>query len=85
MDTPYNVSASGQTFGPVRFGFSLFGKCRAALVAWRERQRIRAMLFDLSDRELHDIGISRGEIGYAASNRDTDPRDVRSARCWRWQ
>jgi uncharacterized protein YjiS (DUF1127 family) len=32
------------------------------------------MLLDLSDWELHDIGISRGEIDYLASNRDIDPR-----------
>jgi uncharacterized protein YjiS (DUF1127 family) len=74
MDTPYNVSGSRQTFVPVQLGLSLFGKCRAALVEWRERQRIRAMLLDLSDRELRDIGISRGEIDYLASNRDIDPR-----------
>jgi uncharacterized protein YjiS (DUF1127 family) len=74
MDTPYNVSGSRQTFVPVRLGLSLFGKCRAALIEWRERQRIRAMLSDLSDRELHDIGLSRDQIDYLASNRDIDPR-----------
>jgi uncharacterized protein YjiS (DUF1127 family) len=73
MDTPYNVSGSTQTFVLVRLGLSLFGKCRAALVDWRKRQRIRA-LFDLSDRELHDLGLSRGEIDYLASNRNIDPR-----------
>jgi len=26
-----------------------------------------------------DIGISRGEIDYVATNRDTDPRGIRSA------
>ncbi|WP_424579093.1 hypothetical protein [Bradyrhizobium sp. USDA 241] len=26
-----------------------------------------------------DIGITRGEIDYVASNRDTDPRGIRSA------
>ncbi len=74
MDTPYNLSGSKQTFVPVRLGLSLFGKCRAAVVEWRERQRIRAKLFNLGDRELHDVGISRGEIDYLASNRDIDPR-----------
>lgn len=74
MDTPYNVSGSRQTFLAVRLGSSLFGKCRLALGEWRKRQRMRAMLFDLSDRELHDIGISRGEIDYLALNRNFDPR-----------
>jgi uncharacterized protein YjiS (DUF1127 family) len=79
MDATYNVSASRRTFAPVRLGLSLFGNCCAALLEWRERQRIRARLFDLSDRELHDIGISRGEVDYVASNRDIDPRGIRSA------
>jgi uncharacterized protein YjiS (DUF1127 family) len=36
-------------------------------------------LCDLSDRELMDIGISRGEIDYVASNPGIDPRGIRSA------
>ncbi|WFU15539.1 DUF1127 domain-containing protein [Bradyrhizobium sp. CB3481] len=32
----------------------------------------------MSDRELQDIGISRGEVNYVASNRGIDPRDIRS-------
>ena len=43
----------------------------------RERERLRAALSDLSDRELMDIGTSRGEIDYVASNRGSDPRGVR--------
>ena len=35
-------------------------------------------LNDLSDRELTDIGIARGEIDYIAANRSIDPRGVRS-------
>ena len=76
MDMAYKASGSRQTFAPIRLGLSLFGNCRASLLEWHERREIRARLFDLSDRELHDIGISRGEIDYVASNRDTDPRDI---------
>ena len=79
MDTTYKVSASKQTFSPTRLGLSLFANCRAALLEWHERQGIRARLLDLNDRELHDIGISRGEIDYVASNRDIDPRGICSA------
>ena len=79
MDTTYHVSGSRRTFAPTRLGPSLFGNCRAALLEWYERRGIRARLLDLSDRELHDIGIARGEIDYVASNRDIDPRDIRSA------
>ena len=47
----------------------------------RERQKLRATLSDLSDRELMDIGTTRGEIGYIASQRGIDPRGIRS---WEW-
>ena len=33
----------------------------------------------LVTRELMDIGTTRGEIDYVASNRSIDPRDVRSS------
>jgi uncharacterized protein YjiS (DUF1127 family) len=79
MATANNVSASRQTSASIRLGLSLFGNCCAALRERYERQRIQARLFDLSERELHDIGISRGEIDYAVSNRDIDPRGIRSA------
>jgi uncharacterized protein YjiS (DUF1127 family) len=35
---------------------------------WRKWERLRADLCNLSDRELTDIGITRGEIDYVASN-----------------
>jgi uncharacterized protein YjiS (DUF1127 family) len=42
---------------------------------WRKRERLRATLDDLSDRELKDIGIARGEIDYVArSALSIDPR-----------
>jgi uncharacterized protein YjiS (DUF1127 family) len=42
-----------------------------------ERQKLRATLSDLSDRELVDIGIARGEIDYIASHRSIDARGMR--------
>jgi uncharacterized protein YjiS (DUF1127 family) len=36
-------------------------------------------LIDLSDRELMDIGISRGEIDYVVSHQGSDPRGIGSA------
>ena len=50
-----------------------------ALLEWRKREVLRADLYDLSDRELMDIGTTRGEIDYVASNRSIDPRGIRSA------
>ena len=50
-----------------------------AFQEWRKRQRLIGNISDLSDRELMDIGITRGEIDYVASNRSIDPRGIRSA------
>lgn len=74
MATTYNASTSRQTFAPLRLGLSFFGDRFAALLEWYGRREIRGRLLSLSDRELHDIGISRGEIDYVASNPDIDPR-----------
>jgi uncharacterized protein YjiS (DUF1127 family) len=49
----------------------------AAIQEWRKFERLRTRLHDLSDRELIDIGISRGEIDYVAANRSNDPRGAR--------
>ena len=53
--------------------------CWAAFHEWRRRDRLRTELYCLSDRELMDIGITRGEIDYFASNRGIDPQGIRSA------
>jgi uncharacterized protein YjiS (DUF1127 family) len=39
-----------------------------AFLAWRKRERLRTELCHLTDFELEDIGITRGEIDYVASN-----------------
>jgi uncharacterized protein YjiS (DUF1127 family) len=46
----------------------------ATLQERRKEEKTRAALYDLSDRELEDIGITPGEIEYAASNLSLDPR-----------
>jgi uncharacterized protein YjiS (DUF1127 family) len=55
-----------------------------AFQEWRKRQRLRATLCDLSDRELMDIGTTRGEIDYVASHRGIDPRGIRSGEWLRY-
>jgi uncharacterized protein YjiS (DUF1127 family) len=45
---------------------------------WRKYKRLQSDLNDLTDGELRDIGIARGEIDYVAANRSIDPRGVRS-------
>ena len=48
------------------------------------RRSLRASLCDLNDRALQDIGITRGEIDYVASNRSIDPRGIRSGDNCSW-
>jgi uncharacterized protein YjiS (DUF1127 family) len=67
-----HVTARRQVFSPLEIYWAAFQE-------WRKRTRLQADLIDLSDRELMDIGISRGEIDYVVSHRGSDPRGVRSA------
>ena len=53
--------------------------CWRTLHQWRKRDKLRTELYGLSDRELMDIGITRGEIDDFASNRGLDPQGIRSA------
>ncbi|MBR0806104.1 DUF1127 domain-containing protein [Bradyrhizobium japonicum] len=55
---------------------SLIRKYWDVFQARRDRRRLRGTLSGLSDRELMDIGTTRGEIDYVASNCDLDPRDI---------
>ena len=79
MSTTYGATGSGQTVASTRRVSSFFKRYWGAFQEWRKRQRLRATLSDLSDRELMDIGTTRGEIDYVASSRFTDPRGIRSA------
>jgi len=45
----------------------------AAFCQWRKRERLRTQLCRLTDVEVMDLGITRGEIDYAARNRTIDP------------
>ena len=60
----------------------IFGVLKGLLDALRERrerEEARSALCALSDRALQDIGISRGDIDYVASNRSVDPRSILSS------
>lgn len=76
MNTTYNAIGWRKTIAPLRFGWTAFRSYWAALLDWREREKLRANLYDLSDRELHDIGIARDQIDYFVSNGFIDPRSV---------
>jgi uncharacterized protein YjiS (DUF1127 family) len=79
MSTIYGATGLGQTAASTQRVSSFFWRYWDAFQERRQRQRLRATLYDLSDRELVDIGTTRGEIDYVASNRSIDPRGVRSA------
>ena len=65
------VTARRQVYSPLETYWNAFQE-------WRKRRRSLANLCDLSDRELMDIGITRGEIDYVASHRGRNPRGILS-------
>ena len=78
MSTTYGATGLGQTSASTRRVSSLFKRYWGAFQERRKRERLRADLSYLNDLELKDIGITRGEIDYVASNRTIDPRGIRS-------
>ena len=79
MSATYGATGLGQTAASTWRVSGFFKGYWDAFQERRERQRLRTALCDLSDRELMDIGTTRGEIEYVASNRGIDPRGIRSA------
>ena len=78
MSTTHSTTWLEQTSISTRSVSSFIWKYWDAFQERHERQRLRATLSDLSDRELVDIGVARGEIDYLASHRGIDPRGIRS-------
>ena len=66
------ATAKRQVYSPLE-------ACWNAFQEWRKRERVRTQLCRLTDSELLDIGITRGEIDYVASNRSIDPTGFRSS------
>ena len=74
MSTAHSaIGLIGMT-GSTRRVASFFRRYWDAFQERRKRERLRADLSELNDWELQDIGITRGEIDYIASNRSVDPR-----------
>jgi uncharacterized protein YjiS (DUF1127 family) len=71
-----HTTGSAHTAASTRRVSSFFGRYWGAYQERRKRQRLRATLHALSDRELMDMGATRGEIDYVASNRLIDPRGI---------
>jgi uncharacterized protein YjiS (DUF1127 family) len=78
VNTAHGATDLGQTTGSTRRVSSFLKSYWGAVQEWRKRERLRADLCSLSDRELMDIGITRCEVDYVASNRSIDPRGIRS-------
>lgn len=76
MSTTHATNWLDRTSRPTRHVASFVWKYWDAFQEHRERQKLRASLADLSDRELMDIGIARDQIDYVASNRTIDPRGL---------
>lgn len=62
MATLDTTHASHAGFG------SLISRVFATITAWNERRATRNALSQLSDRELDDIGLTRGDIDIVARN-----------------
>jgi len=58
LDTTRSHAASG----------SFVSRLVSLFIAWNERRATRNALSQLSDRELDDIGLSRGDIDLVARN-----------------
>jgi uncharacterized protein YjiS (DUF1127 family) len=79
MSTTYGVTEPRTNTVPTRRVSGLLKALWGAVQERCKRNKLRTALYDLSDRELKDIGTTRGEIDYVASNRDIDPRGIPSA------
>ena len=64
------ATARRQVYSPLEAYWNAFQE-------WRKREKLRTELCRLTDSELMDIGITRGEIDYVASNRSISPDSLR--------
>jgi uncharacterized protein YjiS (DUF1127 family) len=78
MSTTYSATGWDRRFASARRVVHFLEKHWDALLERRKRARLCSALSDLDDRELMDIGLSRGEIDFVVANRIIDPRGTRS-------
>ena len=64
------ATARRQVYSPLEAYWNAFQE-------WRKREKLRTELCRLTDSELEDIGITRGEIDHVASNRSISPDPLR--------
>jgi uncharacterized protein YjiS (DUF1127 family) len=63
------ASAKRQVYSPLEAYWDEFRE-------WCQREKLRVRLGRLTDYELADIGITRGEIDYVVSHGCRDPRSI---------
>ena len=80
MTTATNLFEWTHAIGLTRVGVAVLSRCWTALLEWRRRAKIRDELYQMSDRELSDFGISRGEIEHIAARRTLDPTGTHLSR-----
>lgn len=64
------ATARRQVYSPLEAYWNTFQE-------WRKGGKLRTELCRLTDSELADIGITRGEIDYVVSNRSISPDPLR--------
>lgn len=79
MSTTYGAAAREPTPALARRICSFLTRGWSAFRQQRIKVRVRATLSDLSDRELMDIGITRGEVDYVALNGAIEPPGAQSS------
>jgi uncharacterized protein YjiS (DUF1127 family) len=72
MSIIYGVAQVRRTATCLQQAISLFLRVRSVWQIRRRQQRVQAALHALSDRELMDIGATRGEIDYIAAQRSIE-------------
>jgi uncharacterized protein YjiS (DUF1127 family) len=77
MNKTYSATGLTQTTASARRVSGAFQTFWDTFQEWRKWERLRADLCNLSDRELMDIGITRGEIDHAASNHSISSNPLR--------
>lgn len=78
MSITYGATGLRRTAAKRRYVSHFFRQYWRAFMQWRSRVRVQAAMCNLSDRELMDIGTTRGEIDYVAMHQGFDPRGGRS-------
>jgi uncharacterized protein YjiS (DUF1127 family) len=71
----YSTAANTYGFPHADGRHSSLGRFLSAVAGWRQRRRLRAELYALSDRMLKDIGISRWEIEWIVNTPNRGPLD----------